>query len=95
MPVLMAVTVVVVIVMIVIVIMLVAVGVIMPIMVVMVAHECLASLAARPPPSAGVLCWETLAEVRQEIKQGQIPHGSRKCRSAARFARHPPAGRQH
>ena len=52
-----------------------------------------ASLAARPPPSAGVLCWETLAEVRQEIKQGQIPHGSRKCRSAARFAvTLPPAG---
>jgi hypothetical protein len=31
--------------------------VIMPIMVVMVAHECLASFAARPWPIAAVLCW--------------------------------------
>jgi len=33
------------------------VGVIMPIMVVMVAHECLASFAARPWLIAAVLCW--------------------------------------
>jgi hypothetical protein len=47
---------------------------VMPIMVVMVAHECLASLAACPSPIAGA------SMVFQEIKQGQIPYGSRKCR---------------
>jgi hypothetical protein len=41
----------------VIVVMILAVGVVMPIMVVMVAHECLASLAACPSPTAGVLSW--------------------------------------
>jgi hypothetical protein len=69
-----AIMIVAVIVMIVVMVVILAVGVVMPIMVVMVAHECLASLAACPSPIAGA------SMVFQEIKQGQIPYGSRKCR---------------